>query len=213
MSEQQDAISSAPQMSVEGHQRLARTLHLTACLPPLGMVGITMWLLPQLPPLPPERITSLELPFLGVCFLSAILCDTTFYLRLRRFRALPLVSERARIPPLQEARRGWIACGVAWCLAQLYIILGVTEVFLSRKESAMWPFAIFTAITLYRCRPRHGLFAAPHWGSPQPHLVEGEPRDTSSQSSTSHEQEAPNKSQSNKPHKRQRKKKRGGKKR
>lgn len=155
-------------MSVQGHQRLARTLHFTACLPPLGLMGITIWLLPQLPPLSPERLTSLELPFLGFCFLSAALCDTTFFLRLRRFKSLPLPSERARVPPPIESKRGWIACLIAWGLAQVYTLLGVTEVFLSRRESALWPFAIFTAITLYRCRPRHGLFAASNWGTPAP---------------------------------------------
>lgn len=155
-------------MSVQGHYRLAQTLYYTAMLPPIGFVALCAWLLPQLPAVPPDKLYSLETPFLGFTLLSAVLCDTMFYLRLRRFRSLPTHSEKANIPPPQEVKKGWKACVVAWGLVQVYTILAVTEAFMTREIKSCFAFMIFAAITMYRCRPRHGLFAEFNWGTPLP---------------------------------------------
>lgn len=152
-------------MSVKGHQGLAQTLYFTAMIPPVGMALLCSWLLPQLPALQENQYVSFETPFLGFTLLSAVLCDTMYYLRLRRFRALPTLAELATIPPMAEVKRGWRACLVAWGLVQVYALLGVMEVFFTRVESGMYPFMIFAAITMYRCRPRAGLFAESMWGS------------------------------------------------
>lgn len=153
-------------MSVKGHFRLSQTIYFTAMALPLVLAGLCAWLLPQLPEISPEQIVSYEIPFIGFTLLSAVLCDTMFYLRLRRFRALPTISELAEIPPLKEVKSGWRACVVAWGLVQIYALLGVMEAFFTRQESALFPFMIFAAITMFRCRPRPGLFAAFNWGTP-----------------------------------------------
>ena len=153
-------------MSVQGHFRLSRTLYFIAMIPPLGLAGLCAWLLPQLPAITPKQIVSFEIPFIGFTLLSAVLCDTMFYMRLRRFKALPTLSELAEIPPSHEVKKGWRACVVSWGLVQVYALLGVMEAFFTRQESALFPFMIFAAITMFRCRPRHGLFAAFNWGTP-----------------------------------------------
>lgn len=159
--------STKPQvMSLQGHYRLSQTMYFTAMIPPLGLAGLCAWLLPQLPPITPEQLTSYETPFLGFCLLSAVLCDTMFYLRLRRFKALPTPSELAEIPSSIEVKKGWRSCVIAWGLVQIYALLGVMETFFTRQETAMLPFMIFAAITMFRCRPRHGLFAEFNWGTP-----------------------------------------------
>ena len=151
-------------MSVQSHYQLSRTFYFMAMLPALGLAGLCAWLLPQLPPVSADKIVSYETPFLGFTLLSAVLCDTLFYLRLRRFRALPSRSEQAAIPPPIEVKKGWRACLVAWTLVQVYAFLGVSEAFLTREVTALYPFMIFAAITMFRCRPRHGLFAELNWG-------------------------------------------------
>lgn len=151
-------------MSVQGHYRLAKTFHYMSLLPPVILSFLCVWVLPKLPPLPPEKSVSFEIYFLGVTMLSAVLCDTLFFLRLRRFRALPTRSEQAEHPPVIEVKRGWWACGIAWGLAQVFSVFGVIEALLTRSPNALIVFLAFTGITLYRCRPRHGLFAESHWG-------------------------------------------------
>jgi hypothetical protein len=163
--------SDTSQMSVKGHYQLARTLYFIAMLPPLGLAGLCVWILPQLPPITEDQLMSYETIFLGFTLLSAVLCDTLFYLRLRRFRALPTRSEIATTPPLSEVKKGWRACAVAWGLVQLYAFLGVCEAFFTREASGLLPFLIFAAITMFRCRPRHGLFAEYNWGVAQPSIV------------------------------------------
>lgn len=151
-------------MTVQGHHRLARTLYFIAMIPPVSLAFLCSWILPQLPPIDESQLLSLETPFLGFTLLSAVLCDTMYYLRLKRFRALPSAEELSVVPPTLEVKRGWRACLVAWALVQVYVLLGVMEAFFCREESAMFPFVIFGAITMYRCRPRAGLFAEPMWG-------------------------------------------------
>lgn len=151
-------------MNLQGHYRLARNLHYLSCIPPIGLAALTIWVLPKLPEPKPEHIMSIESYLLGVALIGAVLCDTMFFFRLRRFRELPTRSQQAEVPPQTEVRKGWWACGVAWGLAQVIAFFGVTEAFLTREVSNMTPFLIFVGIILYRCRPRHGLFAAPHWG-------------------------------------------------
>ena len=162
-----DHLSSRPQqepMTVQGHHRLARTLYFIAMIPPVSLAFLCSWILPQLPPINESQLLSLETPFLGFTLLSAVLCDTMYYLRLKRFRALPSVEQLSVVPPALEVKRGWRACLVAWGFVQVYVLLGVMEAFFSREESAMFPFVIFGAITMYRCRPRAGLFAETMWG-------------------------------------------------
>ena len=155
-------------MTVQGHQGLARTIYVIAMIPPVGLAILCSWLLPQLPKIQESQLLSFEIPMLGFTLLSAVLCDTMFYLRLKRFRALPTRSELSTIPPSLEVKKGWRACLVAWGLVQVYALFGVMETFFTREESAMFPFMIFAAITMYRCRPRAGLFAQSMWGTERP---------------------------------------------
>ena len=152
-----DSINQA--MSLAGHQRLARVIHLTLAAPLVVFFILCYLVIPLLPPTD-KHITFMPF-FLGFSLICAVVVDSLTFMRLR-VHLHPLPQKLLRLPPLKEdVKKGWTLGVISWLLANLYVVLGAFEAIGTRDFSKMIPFFILGCISLIRCRPRLQMFIAP----------------------------------------------------
>ena len=146
-------------MSLAGHQRLARVIHLTLAAPLVVFLILCYLVIPLLPPTD-KQITFMPF-FLGFSLICAVVVDSLTFMRLR-VHLHPLPKKLLRLPPSKEdVKKGWTLGVISWILANLYVALGAFEAIGTRDFSKMIPFFILGCISLIRCRPRLQMFIAP----------------------------------------------------
>ena len=146
-------------MSLAGHQRLARVIHLTLAAPLVVFLILCYLIIPLLPPTE-KNITFMPF-FLGFSLLCSVVVDSLTFMRLR-VHLHPLPKKLLRFPPLpKDVKRGWTLGIVSWILANLYVVLGAFEAIGTRNFSNIIPFFLLGCISLIRCRPRLQMFIAP----------------------------------------------------
>ena len=166
MSNLQKASESS--MTLAGHQRLAKVIHLTLSAPPIVFVILCYFVIPWLPPT--EKRISFMPFFLGFSLLCAVVVDSLTFMRLRK-HIHPIPRKMWRFaPPVEEMKRGWTLCLISWGLANLYGVLGAFEAIGMRDLSKMVPFIGLSLISLIRCRPRMSTFIAPVHPTDEDHV-------------------------------------------